>query len=347
MSSVKNIIVVVMQNGSFDHYFGTFPGVDGIRPGVPGFTQTDNKGRAISPAVLTSTTTADLPHSRQDYLDAWDNGLMDGFAKLGGATALGFYDNTTPGIASLWTLAQQFAISDRFFASVLGDAPTNQLMMIAASDNDTAFSLDPFFGPCANEVTAKAGYTFQNVGDQLTAKGVTWAWFAENLGQCGAYVAQENPFQFFTTTHAASNMQDFTGFSNMLAAGTLPAVSFIQPNPLHSTHPGNDIAAGLTFLSNLVQQVQASSAWNNAVMIIVWDAAGGWWDHVPPTAVDDQGLGFRVPLLVVSPFAKKNYVSHVMMDDVSILRFIQEVNGLPMLNPRNGTSADMSDLFTF
>jgi phospholipase C len=347
-ASIKNVVVIIMQNGSFDHFFGTFPGVDGIRPGVPGFSQLDASGNTVNPTLLKTTTPPDLPHSREDNLAQWNKGAMDGFAKLGGAIALGFYDNTTPGVDQLWSMAQQFAISDRFFSSVMGDAPTNQLMMVAASDNGTPFSLQPAFGPCNNDLKVDSAYTFQNVGDQLTAKGMSWAWFNEDLGQCGHYIPQENPFQYFTSTHASANMRDFSEFSTALASGTLPALSFVQPGPAHSAHPGSgDVTASLTWLMGVIQQVQGSTVWNNAAIIVVWDAAGGWWDHVPPPQVDDQGLGFRVPILVISPFAKKGYVSHVQMDDVSILRFIQNVYGLPMLNPRNQTSPDLTDFFNF
>lgn len=344
--SIKNVIVVVMQNGSFDHYFGKFPGVNGISPGTPGFTQVNAAGKPVTPTLLTNTAPADLPHSRQNFLDDWNKGAMDGFAKRGGATALGFYDNTIPGVDRLWALASQFAINDNFFASVMGDAPTNQLMMVAASDNDTPFSLEPIFGPCNADVKVPSAYTFQNVGDQLTAKNTTWGWFAEDLNNCGSYVSQENPFQYFTSTHASANVRDFTTFDTALAAGTLPSVSFIQPSAAHSTHPGSgSVTDGLVWLDNFVQQVQASSIWNNAAIIVVWDSGGGWWDHVPPTQVDTQGLGFRVPLLVISPFAKKGFVSHTMMDDVSILRFIQKTFSLTSLNARNDTSADLSDMF--
>jgi phospholipase C len=348
LSSIKNIIVVIMQNGSTDHLFGTFPGVNGIQPGVPGFTQLDSKRRAVSPALLKNVVPPDLPHSRGNFVSDWDTGKMDGFAKNGGALSLGYYDSSIPGVDRLWNLASQFALNDNFFASVMGDAPTNQMMMVAASDNDTPFSLEPVFAPCNAGLKVSGPYTFQNVGDQLTAKGVSWGWFAEDLGNCGSYVSQENPFQFFASTHASTNVADFSKFTAALSAGNLPAVSFIQPAPGHSTHPGGgSVTDGLIWLDGLIQQIQASPVWNNAAVIVVWDSGGGWWDHVSPPQVDTQGLGFRVPMLLISPFAKKGYISHVQMDDVSILRLIQEVNGLPSLNARNQLSNDLSDMFSF
>ncbi len=348
-ATVKNVIVVVMQNRSFDHLFGTFPAVDGIRPGVAGYTQKDAKGATVSPMLLTETSVADLPHGRDEYLRVWDSGAMDKFALYNGDVSLGYYDSSTPGVDRLWSWAQQYALDDQFFTSVMSSAPSNQLFMVAASDNDFPFSVQPFYGPCNTEATAKAPYTFTNLGDQLSQKGVSWAWYQEPLWDCAAgYIAQQNPFQYFTSTHDSPNLRDYSRFSQDLASGTLPAVSFVQPAPIHSTHPGSgSITDGLEWLDSFLLQVKSSQVWPGVVVIVLWDEGGGWWDHVPPPQVDQQGYGIRVPLLVISPFAKNNYVSHVQMDNVSILKFIQENWGLPPLNSRNAGAASLGDLFTF
>src|SRR5207302_3725223 len=94
-NTIKNVIVVIMQNRSFDHLFGTFPGANGIQPNVPGYTQKTSTGATVTPQLLTSTSTPDLPHARSDFLRVWDNGLMDKFAFFNGPTAMGHYDNTT------------------------------------------------------------------------------------------------------------------------------------------------------------------------------------------------------------------------------------------------------------
>jgi phospholipase C len=346
-NQIKNVIVVIMQNRSFDHLFGTFPGANGIQAGVPGFTQKDSTGATVTPTLLTTTSTSDLPHTRNDFIRVWDNGAMDKYAFYNGDVSMGHYDNTTAGMSTLWGWAQQFALADNFFPSVMSDAPTNQLYLVAADDNSNPGLLQPFYPPCNTAVTATSGYTFQHVGDQLAAKGMTWAWYAENLGDCTRYVPQENPFQFFTDSHNSPNVRDFSRFAVDLAASP-PTVTFIQPAPAHSMHPGSGpVANGIEWLDALIRQIQASSIWNNAAVIVIWDSSGGWWDHVPPPQVDAQGLGPRVPMLVISPFAKKNYVSHVQMDDVSILKFIQNTFGLGTLNPRNQMGNDIGDMFSF
>lgn len=347
--SIKNVVVVLMQNRSFDHLFGTFPGANGITPTGPGFSQTDAAGKTVSPFLLTDVAPPDLPHLRNNLLKVYDSGKMDKYALFNGDNAMGHYDNTTAGMSTLWGWAQQFALADNFFPSVMGDAPSNQLYLVAADDNNFAFSVQPFFGPCNTGITTTQPYTFQHVGDQLTAKGMTWAWYHENLGQCGNYTPQENPFQFFADAHNAPNLKDLSAFETDLSSGIFPTVAFVQPGAQHSMHPAKGVSVenGIAWLDGFIKQIQASPIWNNTAIVVIWDSSGGWYDHVPPPQVDSQGLGQRVPMLVISPFAKKNYISHVQMDDVSILKFIQNTFGLGTLNPRNASDNDISDMFSF
>jgi phospholipase C len=228
----------------------------------------------------------------------------------------------------------------------MSDAPTNQLYLVAADDNNDPDLLQPFYPPCNTQATATAGYTFPHIGDQLAAKGLTWAWYQEDLGTCGLYVPQENPFQFFTDAHASTSIRDLNKFTADLA-GSMPAVAFVQPGPSHSMHPalGVPVSDGTTWLDGFIRQIQASPIWTKSAIVVIWDSSGGWWDHVPPPQIDAQGLGPRVPMLVISPFAKKNFISHVQMDDVSILKFIQSTFGLPALNARNQLGNDLSDMF--
>lgn len=350
-SPVKRAVVIVMQNHSFNNLFGTFPGVDGIRPGVRGYTQRDSSGNSVTPFKLDQVEVADLPHGREDYLNSWNNGAMDGFARVGGRTAMGYYDDTTPGVDKLWSWAQQFALADKYFSSVMGAAPSNQLYMIAASNNNNPSSVQPAFGPCNQQDPNSQPYTFRNLGDQLNDRNISWGWFHERLGDCPNYVATQNPFQYFTSTQNTSRIQDMNVFFQRLQDDTLPAVSFIQPGPSNSSHPGSgSITRALDWLDETLRAIQGSSAWGSVAVMVVWDEGGGWWDHVPPPQIDSQGLGIRVPLLLVSPFARKGFISSARMDHVSILRFIQWNWNLGRLNARNsrgGDTIELSDMFDF
>ena len=354
VSPVKRVVVVVMQNSSFDHLFGKYAPpagqtVNGIHPGVNGYSQANGTGTMVTPFEQTNASITDLPHSRNDYLTAWDNGAMDKFASHNGTNAMGYYTSANAGVATLWSLASNYALADDYFSSAMSNAPANPLYMVAASDNDFAFSVQPFYGPCNQPDAASQAYTFPNLGDQMNTANLSWGWFQENLGACGSgYVQVQNPFQYFTSTHAAPQIQDLTAFFSQLNAGTLPAVSFVQPSDAHGGHPGSgSITASLNWLNDLVGQIKATPAWDSIAIVVVWDEGGGFWDHVSPPQLDSQGLGMRVPMLVISPYAKAGYVSHVQMDHVSILKFIDWNWSLPTLNAREDQSADIRDMFQF
>lgn len=352
-SPVQHVVVVVMQNRSFNHLFGAYPApagqtVDGIRPGTPGYSQQNSSGQTVTPFVQTNTNVADLPHSRKNYLDAWNQGGMDKYAFYNGAASLGYYTNATAGIDKLWAWAQQYALADKYFASVMSNAPANPLYLVAASDNDFPWSVQPSYGPCNKDDAASQPYTFRNVADQLGEKGVSWGWFHDNYGSCTNYVPQQNPFQYFTQTNNHPNLKELEAFYAALDGGTLPAVSFVQPSPTRAGHPGaGSITTAMNWLDGFLNRLRSSSKWESMAIIVLWDESGGFWDHVPPPQVDSQGLGARVPLLVISPYARKGYVSHVQMDHVSVLRFIQWNWNLGTLNSRNSASVDLRDMFQF
>ncbi len=337
----------MMQNRSFDHLFGKFPGANGIQPGTPGYSQVDANGVTVTPSLLTDLSTPDLPHGRTPYLQVWNNGNMDKYAFYNGDISMGYYDGSTAGVSLLWKWAQGYALADNFFASTMASAPTNVLYMVAAADNNNVNIVLPAFGPCNGTEHLVPPYTFTNVGDQLTQANYPWKWFHEHYGDCPNYVPQQNAFQYFTSTHT-TGIADLTEFYTQLANGSLPAVSFINPAPWHTAHPGSgSVQTAFEWLDGLLTQIKSSSSWPNTAVIVTFDESGGWWDHVPPPAVDDQGLGARVPMIVISPFAKPGYISHQQMDYVSILRFIQWNWGLPALNARNNQSNNMLDMFTF
>ena len=354
-SPVKHVIVVVFQNRSFDHLFGHYTPPSGQTIEVAtssslGWTQTDANGTAVSPTLLTDPNSPDLPHGHMNYLDSYDGGAMDGFAKIGGAQAMGYFDDSVLGVSTFYDYATQYALADNYFSSIMSSAPGQMFYAVSATDNDQPFSTQPVYGPCNQPDQAAYANTAPNVGDQMTQKNIGWTWFHESYGQCGNYVQQQNPFQYFTSTQNSDHLQDLTVFYQQLQAGKTPSVSFIQMAPSHSGHPGSSsITAAANWLDQFVKQVQASSSWNDTAILVLWDEGGGWYDHVPPPQIDSQGLGIRVPMMVISPYAKKGIVYHQLADHTSILKFIQWNWGLSPLNSRNSNASidDLRGMFTF
>ena len=378
-SPIKHLIIIAMQNASFDHLFGTFPGVNGLDPNAASYTQTDQAGNSVHPTLLSDLSPPDLNHTQTSYSAAYNSGKMDKYAFTNGDLSMQYYDDSSIGPAqdgrhfgvdTLWNYAQQYALADNFFAAAMASEPSNMLYMTAGYAGTGS---DPFGYPKLDACTAglyqqnqSSGatitppLTFQNVGDQLTANKISWGFYQEFFineqnGTCDHYVPQENPFQYFQSTANSANVRNFSisTFVSDLSSGTLPAVMWIQPSPGNSMHPGSgNIADGIEWLDDLVQSVKASTLWSSTAIVVLWDESGGWYDHVPPPQLSGTlGLGARVPVILISPFAKNNHVSHQQMDFVSILRFIQWNWGLGKFTNANQAareqqSGDICDLFT-
>jgi len=354
VSPVKRVIIVILQNHSFDAMFATFPGVaNPLATGSPGFSQRNASGTGtVTPYLLTDPFPADMPHGYKYYSASIDGGKMDGFAQAEGTdVAMGHYDNSVTGVDTFWGFANQFTLADNFFMPDVGTEPNLGLMMIGAQGTGNTFGVQPVYGPCNKSDPAAKALTFTNIGDEMNTANVTWGWFHENYGVCGDYVATENPFQYFTSTQNTSNLQDITNFYAELDNGTLPSVSFVNPGGGHNCHPGNDsITACAAWFNTLMTRIQASPVWPSCAVLVYWDESGGFYDHVPPPTVGGQADGIRIPLLVLGPYAKTGYISHVQMDNISILRFLQWNWGMPNLNARNsapGSTIELRDVFTF
>jgi phospholipase C len=351
LSPIAHLIIVVMQNNSFDHLFGTFPNSVGLELNAASSDQRNAAGAMVHPELQNNLDPADLNHTQASYDAAYDGGKMDMYAQENGVVSMNYFDNssmgtasdgTQHGVATLWSYAQQYALADNFFASAMASEPSNMLYMTSAS---VGTGSDPFGYPqldaCSTAslkndpnpyATVDPPLTFQSVGDQMTANKIPWTWYQENFNteqdaSCVDYVPQENPFQYFSSTANSPNLQTFTmsNFTTVLSSAAPPAVMWIQPAPENSMHPGAaNIGNGIEWLDNLIQTVKGSSVWSSTAVVVVWDESGGWYDHVaPPQLANTIGLGARVPVLLISPSAKSNYISHQQMDFVSILRFIQ------------------------
>jgi phospholipase C len=355
ISPVKHLIVVILQNHSFDSLFATFPGVaDPLSTASPGFSQPNasNTG-TITPFLLTDPFPKDMPHGGPAYENSIDGGKMDGFAQAENTTvAMGHYDNTITGVDLFWSYAQQYSLADNFFMPEAAAQPNNGIMMIAAVDTGHDYGSPPMFGPCSKPADPTAvALTTKNVGDEMNDAGVTWGWFHEKYGVCADYSPPQNPFQYFTDMQNSPNLQDIEGFYSELDNGTLPSVSFLVPGGTHNCHPGNSsITACGSYIDDLIREVQNSPKWSETAVLVLWDEGGGFYDHVPPPTVGGIPNGVRLPMMVISPYAKTGYISHVQMDQVSILRFIQWNWKLPNLNTRNaapGPTIELRDMFTF
>jgi phospholipase C len=196
------------------------------------------------------------------------------------------------------------------------------------------------------------------IGDRLSAKGVSWAWYAGGWNDALAghphpsFQFHHQPFAYFKnygdgTPAKAEHLKDEEDFLTALKNNTLPAVAFYEPLGEFSLHPGYaDVASGDAHITEILHAIEASPIWQSSVVIITFDENGGYWDHVPPPVVDRWGPGVRVPTIIISPFAKKHYVDHTAYDTTSILKFIEKRFGLEPLGKRDAAAGDLSNALT-
>jgi phospholipase C len=199
--------------------------------------------------------------------------------------------------------------------------------------------------------------TNPTIGDRLTAKGISWKWYSGGWNDALAgnpdplFQFHHQPFAYYAnyadgTQAKADHLQDEQNFFDDLAANNLPSVCFIKPLGPDNEHPGYaNLAQGQMHVAQIVQMVQASPIWKDAVIIITYDENGGRWDHVPPPVIDAFGPGTRVPTIIISRFAKKHFVDHTQYETVSILKLIEERFGLDPLSDRDANAADLSHAF--
>jgi phospholipase C len=365
---VDHIVVLMQENRSADTYLGQLNAFG--QPGYPAEPTTGNPdplnptGPPIVPFHKTTyCETSDLNHSWNGTHQEWNNGAMDGFtaandsssanadpADPSGARTMGYYDQTD--LPFYYGLYNTFATNDQYFSSVLSQTFPNRLYLYAGTS----------FGHIRNDVTNS---TQKSVFELLDAGFASWKIYADQYP-----LAYGSIFFKYVKDRAAQHVFPMSQYYADAAAGTLPNVSFVDPKLLDSPrvetdeHPRSNVQVGQKFVADVINGLMASPNWSTSAMFLTYDEHGGFYDHVAPPAApkpdnippnhqagDTAGAfdryGIRVPVAVVSPFAKQHYVSHVIDDHTSILRFIELRFGLPALTNRDVNADPMLDMFDF
>ncbi|HEX5478716.1 MAG TPA: alkaline phosphatase family protein [Dehalococcoidia bacterium] len=362
---INHLVVLFQENHTFDNYFGTFPGADGIPAGtcVPVEPNAPSQG-CIKPFHIgdNDVRLSDLDHSASTFKRQLDGGKLDGFVSAlnlrnqDGRLALGYYDQQD--IPYYWALAKQYVLFDRFFSSASDGSLNNHFFAYTAAP----------FQPSKNGGTDEESETPHLPTDQLTifdrlqAAGVSWKVYVQNYDPKLTYRTVQNyagnrasqitwvPLlnipRFIDDPALASHIVDIDQYDTDLANGTLPAVAFLAPSGA-SEHPPGNIKSGERFVQGLINALIRSSAWPNSAFLLTYDDWGGWYDHVAPPAVDANGYGFRVPAILVSPYARVGAIDHTQFDFTSILRFIEDNYGLAPLTARDASAKSIDSAFDF
>jgi phospholipase C len=393
---IRHVVIIMQENRSFDSYFGTYPGANGI-PGLAG-----NPGPvpcvpdpALHHCVRSYHDTQDRntggPHGHGSANADINGGKMNGFmrqALIGRrlsckqypdapycsagqqpADVMGYHDWRE--IPNYWDYARHFVLQDRMFQSDASWSLPSHLYLVSGWSARCTRPGDPM--SCHPAVQKAAlppdtpGNTKGTVPDYawtdltwlLYKYGVSWSYYVAKGYQpdCSddamfcAPVPQNattpgiwNPLPYFDTVHQDNQLSDIrplTDFYKQAEDGTLPSVSWITPAQAVSDHPPALITAGQAYVTGLINTIMRSPDWNSTAIFLTWDDWGGFYDHVKPPVVDQQGYGPRVPGLVISPYAKMGYIDHQTLSFDAYLKFIEDdfLHG-QRINPRTDGRPD-------
>lgn len=335
-SGIEHIVVVTMENRSFDHFLGWLPGTDGRQAGLQ---YTDAAGVTHETFPLAPDYQGcghpDPDHSYEGGRIEYNGGACDGWLRAGqnDEYAIGYY--TASDLRFFAGAAADWTVCDRYFSSIMGPTFPNRFYMHAAQTDRTTNSF--------------ALSNLRTIWDLLAEAGIE-----------GRYYFSDVPFLAFWGGQYLPIARPFEAFLTDCRAGTLPAVAYVEPKFLGEElglstddHPHADIRNGQAFLDGIYRAVAGGPAWRSTVLVITYDEWGGFFDHVPPPSGPippadaaagnlDGLLGFRVPTLVISPFAPKKAVAHVDLDHTSILNMIEWRWGLPHLTSRDAAATNLA-----
>ncbi len=353
---IQHIVVLLQENHTFDNYFGTYPGADGLPAGTKMPVDPNNLGAGyVTPWHIGNSTITDLSHSAATFHDQYDNGKMDAFVSAlnkrnqDGKLSMGYYDGRD--IPYYWNLADNYVLFDQFFSSAQDGSFANHMYWVAA------FPPVVQKGQKLADMLAKVPTIF----DRLQAAGVSWKFYVQNYDPTLTYRNLENsgnresqvvwvPLlnfdRFIDDPVLNSHIVDLSQYYDDLTNGTLPSVAYIVPSGA-SEHPPSSLQTGQTFVRTLIQELMRSSAWDSSAFLLAYDDWGGWYDHVTPIQVDQYGYGARVPAILVSPYAKKGYIDNTVLDFTSILQFIEQNWGVASLATRDSQANNFLSAFDF
>jgi phospholipase C len=333
-SGIDHIIVVMMENRSFDHFAGWVPGADGRQAGQRFVDRYGVPHTSWHLSDFQGCSHPDPDHSYEGGRIQLNRGKCDGFLRSGenDPFAIGYY---TAADLDFWRQASaDWTVCDRYFAATMAETYPNRFYQHAGRTDRLH-----------NSTTTS---TLPTIWDRLAAAGRT-----------GRYYFSDVPFTALWGTKYASISKPFAQFLSDCAAGTLPDVSFVDPRftdegsgTSGDDHPHGDVRSGEQFLAAVYNAVVSSPAWRRTMLVINYDEWGGFFDHVAPSTAPDADpatalRGFRVPALVISPKSRRGAVAHGVYDHTSVLKAIEWRWGLAPLTRRDAGARNIAEVLDF
>ena len=351
---------------------------DELPPGVADPEDLAADASISSPFHLTSQSIGrDIAHSAEVAREAYDNGKMDGFVQAEGTNlTMGYYDRSD--IPYYWDYADHFVLDDNFFSSEMGPSFPNHLYIASGADGPTNSSGDwitngsilgnpPITNLPGGEAPIvnwpDANLSWSTLAQELSLGNVSWTWYDGNTDPLAPTLWNVLPLFDYFQVHPdqlTEHVKSTSNFAADIQTGNLPAVSWIMPGKWHpptlpsvfadesvSEHPPARSDAGMDYVAYLVNQIMSSPYWQSTAIVITQDDYGGFYDHVAPPQIDQSGLGFRVPTLVISPWAKSGYIDHTQYEFASMLKLAEVNFNLTSLGARDVNASDMMNSFNF
>lgn len=375
--TIEHIVVIIQENRSVDNLFNGFPGANTVQSGE------NTHGQTISLRPVALTAPYDISHTHKAWVGDYDHGRLDGFStehldcRAKGqcperdVAAYGYVPESD--VKPYWDMAQEFTLADNMFQTnqgpsfpahqyiISGTSTISNLSQLKAAENPTDPRHQRRQGGCNSSrqttvVTidqsgkeARAVYPcFDRISimNLMNERDISWHYYQE-YGGSGLWHAvdaiktiRQGPSYDNVRWPSAQVLRD-------IARDRLADVTFVTPSAAASDHAGKNNGTGPSWVASIVNAIGKSSYWNSTAIIVVWDDWGGWYDHVPPQIYNSYELGFRVPMIVISPYAKRGYVSHTPYEFGSILKFIEQTYELRSLGTTDVRANDLSDCFNF
>jgi len=370
--NIAHIVIIVQENRSFNNLFYGFPGA---RTQSYGY---DTKGDKIALQPIGLETTWDIEHDLNGFLTAC-NGKgsypgtdcrMNGFDRE--YWSCGSCPNANPPYSYVphsetkpyFYMGKQYVLADEMYASNLDASSFISHQYIIAAQASSAVNFPDSYWGCPGgpsdqigTITSERQYgnnirmCFNNntVGAEMDTAGLSWAYYASSVnGDGGIWSAYQNIAPIYNGPDWSSDViSPQTNFFSDVANGKLRSLSWITPTCANSDHAGCGAKTGPAWVASLVNAIGESKYWDNTAIFIFWDDYGGWYDPAAPKKLDYDGLGMRIPMLIVSAYAKKGYVSHTHYEHGSILKFVEKTFGLPALAPSDKRATAPDGAFDF
>lgn len=401
---VKHVVIIMQENRSFDQYFGTYPGAEGIpmKNGSPTVCVPDPQtSKCVKPFHDPKDLNYGAPHRAADAKKDINGGKMDGFIRqeLAGRKrscqnsfdpacshsskdsppdVMGYHDARE--IPNYWKYAREFSLQDRMFESNASYSLPAHLYMVSGWSAKCSVPDDPM--SCRNALQRpdpppdskrilrrnqqqaqsqikQPNYAWTDLTYLLHKNNVSWGYYISkgeepdcrngdmsctHLRQSSTTPGIWNPLPYFDTVKQndqISNVQDVSNFYKAAKGGSLPAVSWVVPNGKNSEHPPALISDGQSYVTGVINTLMRSPEWDSTAIFLAWDDWGGFYDHVVPPKIDNNGYGLRVLAMMISPYARKGYIDHQTLSFDAYLKFIEDdfLNG-QRLNPKTDGRPD-------